>query len=157
MSETVRLVCPAGSKHVELLFGYALLALGVVCIAVDPSHWANLGLGILLSLAGVALAVHGHRIKPPVLEIVDHVLHYRRGDYVVRVPLREIGSYYVLPGRIRSLGLCDLAGRPKRFPSLKSRRTSRAHLPLTGMTDPAKVESFMSLAGVPPRKRSLSS
>lgn len=157
MSETVRLVCPAGRKHVELLSGYALLILGIVCVAVDPSHWANIVLGLLLALAGVALAVHGHLIKSPVLEISDGEFRYRRGDYIVRLPLREIGSYYVLPGRIRSLGLCDLAGRPKRFPSLRSRRTSRAYLPLTGMTDPAKVESFMSMAGIPPRKRSLTS
>lgn len=159
MSETVRLVCPVGRKHVELWSGYALLLLGLVLViafAVVPS-WVGVVLGILLALAGAALAVHGHLIKAPVLEIFGGEFSYRRGSYVVRVRMRDIGSYYVLPGRIRSLGLCDLTGRAKRFPSLKSRRTSRTHLPLTGMTDPAKVESFMSLAGIPQRKRSLTS
>ena len=157
MYKTVRLACPAGRKHAELLFGYALLILGVFCIAAVPSHWANIVLGFLLALAGIALAAHGHLIKSQVLEVSGGEFRYRLGDYIVRLPLREIGSYYVLPGRIRSLGLCDPTGRTKRFPSLRSRRTTRAHLPLTGMTDPAKVESFMSMAGVPPRKRSLAS
>ncbi|NYH53040.1 MULTISPECIES: hypothetical protein [Nocardiopsis] len=157
MSETVRLVCPAGRKHVELWAGYALVALGAVAVAVDPSHWANVTLGVLLVLVGAALAVHGHMIKSPVLEVSDGEFRYERGRYIVRVPFHDIGSYHVLPGRIRSLGLCDTAGRPKRFPSLQNRRTSRAYLPLTGMTSPAKVESFMAVAGIPPRKRSLTS
>ncbi|MFE1166364.1 hypothetical protein [Nocardiopsis sp. NPDC058789] len=157
MSEPVRLVCPVGRKYVELWGGYALLALGAVVVAVDPTHWANIVLGVLLGLLGAASAVDGHRIKAPVLEVTEDEFRYRRGAYVVRVPFIDIGSYYVLPGRIRSLGLCDHTGRPKRFPSLKSRRTSRTYLPLTGMTNPAKVEAFMAVAGIPPRKRSLSS
>lgn len=157
MSETVRLVCPVGRKHVELFSGYALVALGVVAIAVDVSHWANITLGVLLVLLGAAVAVHGHTIKTPVLEVSDGEFRYRRGDYEIGVPFSDIGSYYLLPGSIRSLGLCDRAGRPKRFPSLQSRRTSRTYLPLTGMTSLAKVESFMAMAGIPPRKRSLSS
>ncbi|WP_026122575.1 hypothetical protein [Nocardiopsis halotolerans] len=157
MSETVRLVCPAGRKHVELWAGYVLVALGAAAIAVDVSHWANVTLGVLLALMGGALAAHGHMIKSPVLEVSDGEFRYERGRYVVSVPFQDIGSYHVLPGRIRSLGLCDAAGRPKRFPSLQNRRTSRAYLPLTGLTSPAKVESFMAMAGIPPRERSLTS
>ncbi|WP_150251141.1 hypothetical protein [Nocardiopsis deserti] len=157
MSETVRLVCPVGRKHVELWGGYGLLALGALAVAVDVSHWANITLGVLLALMGAALAAHGHMIKAPVLEVSDGEFRYQRGRYIVRVPFHDIGSYYVLPGRIRSLGLYDNAGRPKRFPSLQSRRTSRAYLPLTGMTNPARVESFMAVAGIPPRGRSLTS
>lgn len=157
MSETVRLVCPVGRKHVELWAGYALVALGAVVVVIDSSHWANITLGVLLALTGAGLAVHGHMIKAPVLEVSDGEFRYERGRYIVRVPFHDIGSYYVLPGRIRSLGLCDATGRPKRFPSLQNRRTSRTYLPLTGMTSPAKVESFMAMVGIPPRKRSLSS
>lgn len=157
MSESVRLVCPVGRKYVELWGGYALVILGLVVVLIDPGHWATITLGTILVLAGAASAVHGHLIKAPVLEVSEEEFRYERGNYVVTVPFKEIGSYYVLPGRIRSLGLCDHTGRPKRFPSLKSRRTSRTYLPLTGMTSPAKVESFMTVAGVPPRKRSLTS
>ncbi|MFY7064771.1 hypothetical protein ACOQFV_02805 [Nocardiopsis changdeensis] len=158
MSETVRLVCPSGRKHAELWGGYLLAALGVVAIAVDPSHWANITLGVLLLLIGGGLAAHGHLfVKAPVLEVSDGEFHYRRGKYEVSVPFGDIGSYHLLPGGVRSLGLCDTAGRPKRFPSLQSRRTSRAYLPLTGITSPAKVEAFMAVAGIPPRKRSLTS
>ncbi|PWV48625.1 MULTISPECIES: hypothetical protein [Nocardiopsis] len=157
MSEPVRLVCPVGRKYVELWGGYTLLTLGVVVVAVDPGHWANIVLGVILALLGAASAFDGHRIKAPVLEVSEDEFRYERGGYVVRVPFIDIGSYYVLPGRIRSLGLCDHTGRPKRFPSLKSRRTSRTYLPLTGMTNPAKVEAFMAVAGIPPRKRSLTS
>lgn len=157
MSETVRLACPAGRKHMELWAGYALVVLGVVVVAVEPSHWAGITLGVLLSLAGIALAVHGHMIKSPVLEVSEGEFRYVRGRYVVRIPFQDIGSYYVLPGRIRSLGLCDTTGRPKRFPSLQSRRTSRTHLPLTGLTSPARVDSFMAMVGIPPRNQSLTS
>jgi hypothetical protein len=142
---------------VELWAGYGLVALGIVAFAVDPAHWANITLGILIVAIGAALAVHGHLIKAPVLEVSDGEFRYERGRYVVSVPFHDIGSYYVLPGRIRSLGLCDTTGRPKRFPALQNRRSSRTYLPLTGMTRPAKVESFMALAGIPPRKRSLTS
>lgn len=157
MSETVRMVCPVGRKHVELWAGYTVVVLGVAVVALDPLHWAHIVLGVLLALAGAALAVHGHLIKAPVLEVSDGEFRYQRGRYIVRVPFHDIGSYYVLPGRIRSLGLCDATGRPKRFPSLQSRRAARTYLPLTGMTSPAKVESFMAVAGIPPRKRSLTS
>lgn len=157
MSESVRLVCPVGRKYVELWGGYALAGLGAVVAVSGSGHWASIVLGVILVLAGAAAAFDGHRIKAPVLEVSEDEFRYERGSYVVRVPFNEIGSYYVLPGRIRSLGLCDHAGRPKRFPSLKSRRTSRTYLPLTGMTNPAKVESFMAVAGIPPRKRSLTS
>ena len=157
MSESVRLVCPVGRKYVELWAGYALIALGLAVLFVAPGHWAALVLGVILVLVGTASAVHGHLIKAPVLEVSEEEFRYERGNYVVTVPFNDIGSYYVLPGRIRSLGLCDPAGRPKRFPSLKSRRASRTYLPLTGMTNPAKVESFMAVSGIPPRKRSLTS
>lgn len=157
MSESVRLVCPAGRKYVELWGGYALVVLGIVVAVSGSGHWASIVLGVVLVLGGAAAAFDGHRIKAPVLEVSEDEFRYERGSYVVRVPFNEIGSYYVLPGRIRSLGLCDHTGRPKRFPSLKSRRTSRTYLPLTGMTNPAKVESFMAVAGIPPRKRSLTS
>jgi hypothetical protein len=158
VSETVRLVCPSGRKQEELWGGYLMAALGVVAIAVDPGHWANTTLGVLLLLIGGGLAAHGHLfVKSPVLEIYEGEFHYRRGRYEVSVPFGDIGSYYLLPGGVRSLGLCDTAGRPKRFPSLQSRRSSRAYLPLTGITSPAKVEAFMAMAGIPPRKRSLTS
>ena len=155
MSESVRLVCPVGRKYVELWTGYALVIVGLVAVAVDPGHWANIVLGVILVLGGATSAVHGHLIKAPVLEISEEEFRYERGSYVVTLPFKEVGSYYVLPGRIRSLGLCDHTGRPKRFPSLRSQRTSRTYLPLTGMTNPTKVESFMAVAGIPPRKRSL--
>ncbi len=157
MPEPVRLVCPVGRKYVELWGGYALLVLGVGVAVSGSDHWSSIVLGVILAAAGAAAAFDGHRIKAPVLEVSEDEFRYERGDYVVRVPFNEIGSYYVLPGRIRSLGLCDHTGRPKRFPSLKSRRTSRTYLPLTGMTNPARVESFMAVAGIPPRKRSLAS
>ena len=157
MSESVRLVCPVGRKYVETWVGYALVILGVVTVVADVNHWANLAFGVLLILGGVACAVHGHLIKNPVLEVSDEEFRYERGSYVVRLPFKEIGSYQVLPGRIRSLSLYDVSGRPKRFPSLTRRRTSRTHLPLTGMIRPDRVEAFMTVAGVPPRKRSLTS
>lgn len=157
MSESVRLVCPVGRKHAELWAGYLLAALGAVIVVANPGHWATIILGVLLVLTGAGLAVHGHMIKAPVLEVSGDEFRYERGRYIVRLRFQDIGSYYVLPGRIRSLGLCDTAGRPKRFPSLRSRRASRTYLPLTGMTKPAKVDSFMSLAGIPRRQRSLTS
>ncbi|MET9710024.1 hypothetical protein ACFW3Z_23105 [Nocardiopsis alba] len=156
MSESVRLVCPAGRKYVETWAGYALVILGLVTVIVDPGHWANITLGVLLALGGIASAVHGHMIKNPVLEFDGEELRYERGDYVVEVAFRDIGSYHLLPGRIRSLGLYDRTGRPKLFPSLTSRRTARRYLPLTGITNPAKVEAFMSAVGIPPHQRSLS-
>ncbi|MBR8743141.1 hypothetical protein [Nocardiopsis sp. MG754419] len=157
MSESVRLVCPVGRKYVETWAGYALVILGLVAVAIDPGHWANITLGVLLVVGGAVSAVHGHLIKSPVLEIADGEFRYERGSYVVRIPFDEIGSYHLLPGRIRSLGLYDTTGRAKRFPSLAGRRTARSHLPLTGMVQPSRVESFMAVAGIPPRKRSLTS
>ena len=156
MSEPVRLVCPSGRKHAELWGGYLLVALGIATIVVDPSHWANITLGILLLLLGGGLAAHGHLfVKAPVLEVSAGEFHYRRGPYEVSVPFEDIGSYHLLLGGVRSLGLSDTAGRLKRFPSLQGRRASRAYLPLTRSTSPAKVETFMAMAGIPPRKRSL--
>lgn len=157
MSESVRLVCPVGRKYVETSAGYALVALGLVAVVIDPGHWVNIALGVLLVLGGAASAIHGHLIRKPVLEISKDEFRYERGSYVVRVPFDEIGSYHLLPGRIRSLGLYDITGRAKRFPSLSGRRTARSHLPLTGMIQPSRVESFMAVAGIPPRKRSLTS
>lgn len=155
MPETVRMACPAGRKHVELWSGYTMLVLAVLTVALDPTHWASIVLGLLLVLLGAALIVHGHRIQAPVLEFDEDEFRYTLGRYNVSVTLEEIGSYHVLPGRIRSLGLCDNTGRPMRFPSLHNRRTARSYLPLTGMTDPGRVEMFMAAAGVPPRNRSL--
>lgn len=155
MPETVRMVCPVGRKHVELWSGYTMLVLAVITVLVDPAHWANLVLAVLLAAAGTALAVHGHRIHAPVLEFDEQEFRYTLGRYTVSLDPEQIGSYHVLPGRIRSLGLCDTTGRPMRFPSLRNRRTARSYLPLTGMTDPARVEMFMAAAGIPPRDRSL--
>ncbi|HJE58814.1 MAG TPA: hypothetical protein K8V84_09935 [Nocardiopsis listeri] len=157
MSESVRLVCPVGRKYVETWAGYVLVILGSITVLVGSGHWAGTTFGVLLVLVGAACAVHGHLIRKPVLEISDGEFRYERGSYVVSVPFEEIGSYHLLPGRIRSLGLYDTTGRAKRFPSLSGRRTARSHLPLTGMIRPARVESFMAVAGIPPRKRSLSS
>ena len=157
MSESVRLVCPTGRKYVETWSGYALVVLGLVAVVLGPGHWATITLGVFFVLGGAVSAVHGHLIKNPVLEVSDEEFRYERGSYVVRVPFAEIGSYHVLPGRIRSLGLYDTSGRAKRFPSLAGHRTSRTYLPLTGMTRPAEVESFMAMVGIPPRKRSLAS
>src|SRR5690606_40697012 len=61
-------------------------------------------LGFLLALAGIALAAHGHLIKSPVLEVSEGEFRYRLGDYIVRLPLREIGSYYVLRSEERRVG-----------------------------------------------------
>ena len=155
MPETVRMACPVGRKHVELWFGYTMLVLAVLTVALDPTHWASIVLGLLLALLGVALIVHGHRIQTPVLEFDEDEFRYTLGRYSVSVTLEGIGSYHVLPGRIRSLGLCDNTGRPMRFPSLRNLRTARSYLPLTGMTDPGRVEMFMAAAGIPPRDRSL--
>lgn len=155
MPETVRMVCPVGRKHVELWSGYTMLVLAVITVALDPKHWASIALGLLLALLGTALAVHGHRIQAPALEFDEDEFRYTLGRYSVSVRIEEIGSYHVLPGRIRSLGLCQTTGRPMRFPSLHNRRTARSYLPLTGMTDPGRVEMFMAAAGVPPRDRSL--
>ncbi|GAA3973176.1 hypothetical protein FOF52_15885 [Thermobifida alba] len=157
VTQKVRLTCPLGRKHVELWGGAALAALGGVVIAMDPSHWASVVLGVLVIGGGLAVLWHGLRAKSPVLEIDDQDFCYIRGRYVVRVPFSEIGSYYLLPGRTRSLGLCDPTGRPKVFPSVEGRRAGRPYLPLTGLTSPAKVDAFMSTAGIPPRDRSLTS
>ncbi|TDQ53020.1 hypothetical protein EV190_105138 [Actinorugispora endophytica] len=157
MTEKVRLVCPLGRKHAELWGGAALVVLGVVCVAAGATHWANLALGGLLVVGGLALSWHGSRFRPPVLEIDAQEFRYTRGRYVVRIPFSDIGSYYVLPGRTRSLGLCDATGRPRLFPSVEGRRAGRPYLPLTGLTSPAKVDAFMSSAGIPPRDRSITS
>ncbi|CAM3839282.1 hypothetical protein GCM10009799_00760 [Nocardiopsis rhodophaea] len=155
MSDTVRLICPVGRKHGEMWGGAALTLLGVVTIALSPAYWANLILGVLLIAVGCALAWHGFRMDVPVLEVEDGEFRYMRGRYIVRIPFDEIGAYYVLPGRTRSLGLCDLTGRPRVFPSVEGRRASRPYLPLTGMTSPSKIEAFMLAVGIPPRERSL--
>ncbi len=155
VSETVRLVCPVGRKQAEIGAGAVLLALAAVAVAVSPASWVNLVLGGLLALGGAALIGHGLTLRPPVLEVEDGEFRYIRGRYIVRIPFTDIGSYYLLSGRTRSLGLCDLAGRPRVFPSTEGRRASRPYLPLTGMTSPGKVDAFMSSAGIPPRDRSL--
>ncbi|MBB6174709.1 hypothetical protein HNR23_004769 [Nocardiopsis mwathae] len=144
-----------GRKHGEMWGGGALILLGIATITFSPTYWANLVLGVLLVSVGSALAWHGHRMDVPVIEVEDGEFRYRRGRYIVRIPFSEIGSYYVLPGRTRSLGLCDLSGRPRVFPSVEGRRASRPYLPLTGMTSPAKIEAFMLTVGIPPRDRSL--
>lgn len=155
MSETLRLVCPVGRKYGELWAGIAFLVLGAAVVALSPTHWANIVLGALLLVGGIALLLDGYRIKQPVLEMSDGELRYIRGRYIVRIPRAEIGSYYLLPGRGRSLGLCDTAGRPKRFPSIEGRWASRPYLPLTSLTSTDKLEFFMGVAGIPPRNRSL--
>lgn len=155
MTESVRLVCPLGRKHAELWGGAVLAALGLAIAAFDTANWAGLILGVLIAGAGGALVWHAALLRAPVLEVGDGEFRYVRGRYVVRLPFAEIGSYYVLPGRTRSLGLCDTTGRPRVFPSVEGRRASRPYLPLTGLTSPGRVDTFMSTAGIPPRDRSL--
>ncbi len=157
VSETVRLICPMGRKHGEMWAGAALVLIGAVTIVLAPSAWLNLVLGIILVVGGAGLALHGFRIPVPTLEVEDGEFRYTRGRYIVRIPFSEVGSYYVLPGRTRSLGLCDVTGRPRVFPSVEGRRASRPYLPLTGLTSPARVDDFMSTVGIPPRDRSLTS
>ncbi|GAB3461038.1 hypothetical protein GCM10027570_46610 [Streptomonospora sediminis] len=165
VSETVRLICPLGRKRAELGGGAGLALVGAGAAAAGVSGvagpgllgWTVSALGALALLGGLALIVHGSRLRSPVLEVEDGEFRYTRGRYIVRIPFADLGSYYVLPGRTRSLGLCDIAGRPRQFPSVEGRRASRPYLPLTGMTSPAKVEEFMSTAGIPPRDRSLAS
>ncbi|UOE18757.1 hypothetical protein NI17_018510 [Thermobifida halotolerans] len=157
VTQKVRLTCPLGRKYVGLWGGAALAALGGVVIALEPAHWANVVLGVLVIVGGLVLLWLGLRAKAPVLEIDDQEFCYARGRYVVRIPFTEIGSYYLLPGRTRSLGLCDTTGRPRVFPSVEGRRAGRPYLPLTGLTSPAKVDEFMSTAGIPPRDRSITS
>lgn len=155
MSETVRLVCPVGRKQGEIGAGAVLIALAALAVAASPAHWANLVLGGLLALCGAALIAHGLTLRAPVLEVEDGEFRYIRGRYIVRIPFSDIGSYYLLSGRTRSLGLCDMAGRPRVFPSTEGRRASRPYLPLTGMTSRHKVDAFMAGAGIPQRDRSL--
>ncbi|MFC4563654.1 hypothetical protein ACFO4E_17445 [Nocardiopsis mangrovi] len=157
MSETVRLICPMGRKQGELWAGGVLAVAGIAVVAAAPAFWGSLLLGAVLVLGGAALAWHGYRIAVPVLEVEDDEFRYTRGRYIVRIPFADVGSYYVLPGRTRSLGLCDTTGRPRIFPSVEGRRANRPYLPLTRRTSPAKVDAFMSAAGIPPRDRSLTS
>ncbi|PSK96252.1 hypothetical protein CLV63_112135 [Murinocardiopsis flavida] len=157
MTESVRLVCPFGRKRAELWGGAALAALGLATAALTAASWAGVALGILLAGAGGALIWHAALLRAPVLEVGDGEFRYVRGRYIVRLPFSEIGSYYVLPGRTRSLGLCDTAGRPRVFPSVEGRRANRPYLPLTGLTSPGRVDTFMSTAGIPQRDRSLTS
>jgi len=165
VSETVRFICPRGRKRAELWGSAALLLAGAAAAAAGLSkaagpgagRWALVALGVFAVLSAIALAWDGFRLRIPVLEVEDGEFRYTRGRYVVRIPFTDVGSYYVLRGRTRSLGLCDVAGRPRQFPSVQGRRASRPYLPLTGMTSPAKVDAFMSTAGIPPRDRSLTS
>ncbi|MUL41429.1 hypothetical protein FZ103_09620 [Streptomonospora sp. PA3] len=154
-----------GRKRAELWGGAALAAAGAGAGAAGlwlpavqgPARWAVAALGAAALLAGLALLWDGFRLRVPVLEVEDGEFRYTRGRYIVRIPFADVGSYYVLPGRTRSLGLCDVTGRPRQFPSVEGRRASRPYLPLTGLTSPAKVDAFMSTAGIPPRDRSLTS
>ncbi|WP_394298183.1 hypothetical protein [Streptomonospora alba] len=168
MSEKVRLTCPMGRKRAELWAGALLLPIGAVAAAAglsglwgtaDPGMgaWAAVALGAAALVGGLVLLIDGIRLRVPVLEVEDGEFRYTRGRYIVRIPFADVGSYYVLRGRTRSLGLCDVAGRPRQFPSVQGRRASRPYLPLTGLTSPAKVDAFMSTAGIPPRDRSLTS
>ncbi|MBV2362247.1 hypothetical protein ACFPZ0_07275 [Streptomonospora nanhaiensis] len=157
VSDTVRLICPRGRKRGELWGGAALAVLGVAgtVLSVVWQHWAGILIGPLVAVAGCWLVWDGYRIQVPVLEVEDGEFRYIRGRYIVRIPFSDIGSYYVLPGATRSLGLCDPAGRPRQFPSVEGRRASRPYLPLTGLTSSARVDAFMSAVGIPPRDRSL--
>ncbi|WP_344969687.1 hypothetical protein [Salinactinospora qingdaonensis] len=137
--------------------GVALAVLGVAFAVLGPTIWVNLTVGALLLVGAGVLVVHSLRLRAPVLEVSEGEFRYVRGRYIVRIPFRDIGSYYVLPGRTRSLGLCDLTGRPRVFPSVEGRRASRPYLPLTAMTSPQRVEAFMNTAGIPHRDRSLTS
>ncbi len=156
MSESVRMNCPMGRKRAEIGVGISLVLLAGAVVLLSSAQWTSIALGVLLLVAGAALTWHGTRIAIPVLEVADAEFRYRRGEYVVRIPFSEVGSYYVLPGRIHSLGLCDAAGRPRHFPSTQGRRAARPYLPLTGLTSPERVHGFMTTAGIPPRDRSLS-
>jgi hypothetical protein len=155
VSETVRLICPMSRKQGELWGGAVLALVGVAVIALGPTAWTHLVPGVAAVLAGAALTWHGVRIPVPVLEVENGEFRYIRGRYIVRIPFSEVGSYFVLAGRNRSLGLCDVAGRPRIFPSVEGRRATRPYLPLTRSTSRDRVDAFMSTAGIPPRDRSL--
>lgn len=155
MSERVRLVCPLRRKHAELWGGITLLVAAVVLIALDPSALGHQLGAVPLALLGGALIWHSLRYTRPVLEADTNEFRYTRGRYIVRIPFSEVGSYYVVNGRIRALGLCDSSGRPRVFPSVEGRRARRPYLPLTGSVSPRKIDEFMSTAGIPPRDRSL--
>ncbi|GAA4899453.1 hypothetical protein GCM10023405_19400 [Streptomonospora salina] len=164
------MTCPMGRKRAESWSGSVLVPVGACTAAAGlsglfdlpvlpegPLAWSAAALGAAALLAGIVLLVDGIRLRVPVLEVEDGEFRYTRGRYIVRIPSADVGSYYVLPGRTRSLGLCDVAGRPRHFPSVRGRRANRPYLPLTGLTSPAKVDAFMSTAGIPPRDRSLTS
>ncbi|MDT0304287.1 hypothetical protein RM446_19390 [Streptomonospora sp. DSM 45055] len=165
----VRLTCPMGRKRAELWSGAVLALAGAGGAAAAYAglwglpeqgalHWGAAALGVAVLAAGLGLLADGLRLRVPVLEVEDGEFRYTRGRYIVRIPFADVGSYYVLRGRTRSLGLCDVTGRPRQFPSVQGRRASRPYLPLTGLTSPDKVDAFMSTAGIPPRSdRSLTS
>jgi hypothetical protein len=141
-------------RLVEMISGGVLLAAAAAAAGLDLGAWGNLA-ALAVAVLGAALMWHGSRYKAPVLEVEGGEFRYRRGRYVVRIPFREVGSYYIVDGRAPALGLCGPGGQPRVFPSVEGRRARRPYLPLTGTTSRSKVEQFMSTAGIPPRQRAL--
>ena len=156
MTQKVRLTCPLVHKYVELWGGAAVVALGGVIIALDPSHWASVVLGVLTIGAGLALVWHGLRAQTPVLEIDGQEFCYIRGRYVVRIPFSEIGSFTICFLAVSGRWACATPrDGPRHLPVGGRPSAGRPYLPLTAATSPAKVEAFMNTAGIPPRDRSI--
>lgn len=148
------MVCPLTRKYIEVWGGFILVGTALTAVLLNLGVWGNLG-AVVLAVLGAALAWHGSRFKAPVLEVDGGEFRYRRGRYVVRIPFREVGSYYIVDGRSPSLGLCTPTGQPRIFPSVEGRRARRPYLPLTGSTSRTRIEQFMSTAGIPPRQRAI--
>ncbi|MDS1271574.1 hypothetical protein RIF23_14860 [Lipingzhangella sp. LS1_29] len=157
MSDKVRLVCPVGRKRAATWSGGGALAVGAVVLALSPASVPNQIGAVLCGAAGIVLLVLGMRYHTPVLEVDAAEFRYTRGRYIVRIPFSEVGSYFLVDGQTRSLGLCDPAGRPRVFPSVEGRRARRPYLPLTRSVSRRAVGEFMEMAGIPPRERSLRS
>ncbi|WP_330932536.1 hypothetical protein [Spiractinospora alimapuensis] len=147
-------MCPLARKHVEMWGGGLLLVGALVLAVLNLGVWGNLA-ALAVGIGGAFLVWHASRYKAPVLEVDAVEFRYRRGRYVVRIPFREVGSYYIVDGRAPSLGICGPSGQPRIFPSVEGRRARRPYLPLTGSTSRAKVEEFMSVAGIPERQQAL--
>lgn len=157
MSENVRLVCPVGRKRAATWAGIGVLAAAGAILVLAPISLLNQLGAATVALCGVGLVFLGMRYHRPVLEVDAREFRYTRGRYIVRIPFAQVGSYFLVDGQTRSLGLCDPRGRARVFPSVEGRRARRPYLPLTRSVSLRSVTRFMELAGIPPRERSLHS